>query len=163
MLSLSANGNKDGILWAAIHASGDSWGESRPGILHAYDADDVTHELWNSLENPQRDDCNNYAKAAPPTIANGKVYLASFGTKNVGSGQLCVYGLLPNGPAPSPPGNLSAAAGNAEVSLLWPVSREAKTYNIKRFSEAGGSFEIIARGLTSTTFTDTAVFNGGGL
>jgi hypothetical protein len=29
MLSLSSNGNKDGILWAAIHATGDSWHESR--------------------------------------------------------------------------------------------------------------------------------------
>lgn len=96
MVSISANGNKDGILWAAIHASGDSWHESRPGVLHAYDADDVTHELWNSLQDAPRDDCNNYSKMAPPTIANGRVYLASFGTENTGTGQLCVYGLLPN-------------------------------------------------------------------
>ena len=99
MLSLSANGDKDGILWAAIHATGDSWNESRPGVLHAYDADDINHELWNSLENPGRDDCNNYSKMAPPTVANGKVYLASFGTKNIGTGQMCVYGLLPDGPS----------------------------------------------------------------
>ena len=80
MLSLSANGEKDGILWAAIHATGDSWHESRPGILHAYDADDVGRELWNSWQNKSRDDCGEYSKIAPPTIANGKVYLASFGT-----------------------------------------------------------------------------------
>jgi hypothetical protein len=95
MISLSANGDKDGILWIAIHVTGDSWEESRPGILHAYDADNINHELWNSLENPGRDDCNNYSKMAPPTVANGKVFLASFGPKNVGTGQLCVYGLLP--------------------------------------------------------------------
>jgi hypothetical protein len=95
MVSISANGGKDGIVWAAIHATGDSWHESRPGVLHAFDADDVTHELWNSLQNPGRDNCNNYSKMAPPTIANGRVYLASFGTANVGAGQLCVYGLLP--------------------------------------------------------------------
>ena len=95
MLSISANGNKDGILWAAIHATGDSWHESRPGILHAYDADDIRHELWNSLQIPKRDDCGEYSKMAPPTIANGRVYLASFGTENVGTGQFCVYGLLP--------------------------------------------------------------------
>jgi hypothetical protein len=96
MVSISANGNKDGILWAAIHATGDSWHESRPGVLHAYDADDVAHELWNSLQDAPRNDCNNYSKMAPPTIANGRVYLASFGTENTGTGQLCVYGLLPN-------------------------------------------------------------------
>jgi outer membrane protein assembly factor BamB len=96
MLSLSANGAKDGILWAAIHATGDSWHESRPGILHAYVADDITHELWNSLADAARDDCGNYSKMAPPTIANGKVYLASFGDKNIGAGRFCVYGLLPD-------------------------------------------------------------------
>ena len=94
MVSISANGSKDGILWAAIHASGDSWHESRPGVLHAYDADNVAHELWNSLQDAPRDDCNNYSKMAPPTIASGRVYLASFGTENVDTGQLCVYGLL---------------------------------------------------------------------
>jgi hypothetical protein len=80
-----------GILWAAIHATGDSWHESRPGVLHAYDADDIRHELWNSLEVPARDDCGEYSKMAPPTIANGRVYLASFGSENVGTGQFCVY------------------------------------------------------------------------
>ncbi len=95
MLSLSANGSKDGILWAAVQASGDAHHESRPGILHAYEADNVLHELWNSLQDSARDDCNNYSKMAPPTVANGKVYLASFGTKNTGSGQFCAYGLLP--------------------------------------------------------------------
>src|SRR5208337_2227348 len=72
MLSLSANGNKEGILWAAIHATGDSWHESRPGILHAFEADHVGHELWNSLEIPKRDDCGEYSKMAPPTVANGR-------------------------------------------------------------------------------------------
>jgi hypothetical protein len=113
MISLSANGNKDGILWAAIHASGNAWHESRPGILHAYDADDIAQELWNSLQNPERDDCGNYSKTAPPTIANGKVYLASFGTRNTGSGQLCVYGLLPDGAAPMPKMGRSYCHGHA--------------------------------------------------
>jgi hypothetical protein len=98
MLSLSANGPKDGILWAAIQASGDAWHEFRPGILRACDADNVFRELWNSLQNPARDDFNNYSKMAPPTIANGKVYLASFGSKNTGSGQFCVYGSLSQQP-----------------------------------------------------------------
>lgn len=103
MLSISANGDRDGILWAAIHASGDSWHETRPGILHAFDADNIRHELWNSLENPERDNCNNYSKVAPPTVANGKVYLSSFGTENAGTGQICVYGLLPEGAPPAAP------------------------------------------------------------
>jgi hypothetical protein len=160
MISLSANGDKDGILWAAIHANGSSWHESRPGILHAYDADDITQELWNSLQNPARDDCNNYSKTAPPTIANGKVYLASFGTLNSGSGQLCVYGLLPDGAAPSPPSSMHVSEGDGQVSLSWAVSKDATTYAVKRSIKDGGPFETIARGLTSTAFTDVTADNG---
>ncbi len=159
MISLSANGNKDGILWAAIHASGSSWHESRSGVLHAYAADDILHELWNSLENPTRDDCNNYSKTAPPTIANGKVYLASFGTKNTGSGQLCVYGLLPEGAAPAPPSNVHASAGDLQISLSWAASKDATTYTVAR-SGNGEPFETVTSGLTSTTFTDRTVNNG---
>jgi hypothetical protein len=160
MLSLSANGNEDGILWAAIHLSGSSWHESRPGILHAYDADDISHELWNSLENPARDDCNNYAKTAPPTIANGKVYLASFGTRNIGSGQLCVYGLLPDGNPPSPPSAVNVSAEDRQVSLSWPASPDAVTYIVKRSTGNAGALETIAAGLTSTSFTDQTAGNG---
>jgi hypothetical protein len=111
MLALSANGNKNGILWASVQASGDAWHESRPGILHAYDADQVSTEFWNSLQNSARDNCDNYSKMAPPTIANGRVYLPSFGTKNTGTGQLCVYGLLPTPGTPTPGQKIPPASG----------------------------------------------------
>jgi outer membrane protein assembly factor BamB len=149
MLSLSANGNQDGILWAAIHASGDSWHESRPGILHAYDADDIGHELWNSLEDAKRDDCGNYAKMAPPTIANGKVYLASLGTENIGTGQFCVYGLLPSGAAPAPPANVKGTAEGGRVSLTWQGAGAGTTYRVGSASDPGGPFQTIAVGLTT--------------
>ena len=160
MLSLSANGNRDGILWAAIHYTGDSWHESRPGILHAYDANDILHELWNSLENPQRDDCGNYSKMAPPTIANGKVYLSSFGMQNIGSGQLCIYGLLPDGPAPPAPAGLQAAAGHGHASLSWNVVSAATTYDVERSTNGGQSFARISSGLTTPLFEDAAVAQG---
>src|ERR1700678_833457 len=158
MLSLSANGGKDGILWAAIHATGDSWNESRPGILHAYEADDINHELWNSLQNPGRDDCNNYSKMAPPTIANGKVYLASFGTANIGTGQLCVYGLLPNGPPPEAPSVVRAAGKGRFVEVTWSPVRGATTYIVE--STEGGAAHIVASGLTRPEFTEPAAETG---
>jgi hypothetical protein len=160
MLSLSANGKEDGILWAAIHATGDSWHESRPGILHAYDAENIMHELWNSLEDAERDDCGNYSKMAPPTVANGKVYLASFGTQNTGSGQFCVYGLLPDGPAPQAPAELKAIAENGRASLSWPESKTATTYDVKKSDDEGASFKTIAVGLTTPAFHDIAVTQG---
>lgn len=63
--------------------------EVRPGVLRAFDATDVSKELWNSLQDATRDDLGNFAKFSPPTVVNGKVYLPTF------SNQLVIYGLLP--------------------------------------------------------------------
>jgi hypothetical protein len=94
MLSLSANGTNagTGILWGSHQFTGDANQAVRPGILHAYDAQNVTNELWNSEQFSPRDSVGSYAKFVPPTVANGKVYLATF------SDRLNVYGLLPGGP-----------------------------------------------------------------
>ena len=173
MLSLSANGDKDGILWAAIHASGDSWHESRPGILHAYAADDITHELWNSLEMPARDDCGNYSKMAPPTIANGKVYLPSFGTANVGSGQLCVYGLLPGATAeaaPAAPTDVRESERDARVYLSWTPVPGATSYRVLGTKQdvspgvqaGAGTERVLAAGLTTPAFSEQAPGGGTG-
>lgn len=91
MLSLSSNGNTDGtgILWANHPINGDANQAVVPGVLQAFSADDVTHELWNSNWNSKRDSIGKFAKFVPPTIANGKVYMATFSKK------LNVYGLNP--------------------------------------------------------------------
>lgn len=158
MVSLSANGGKDGILWAAIHATGDSWHESRPGVLHAYDADDIRHELWNSLQNPARDDCGEYSKMAPPTIANGKVFLASFGTANTGTGQMCVYGLLPSGARPAAPAKLEASVRGRFVDLSWTPVAGAASYTLEK--RQGGPFEKLSSGLVRPEFTEAAAEKG---
>lgn len=162
MLSLSANGNRDGILWAAIHATGDSWHESRPGVLHAYDADDIRHELWNSLEIPGRDDCGEYSKMAPPTIANGRVYLASFGAENVGTGQFCVYGLLPTKSAVKlgAPTGAKALVVSGTLTLTWNAVPGAQVYRVVRTSTLEPEAKTIALGLTTTEFTEPAPERG---
>jgi hypothetical protein len=94
MLAISANGTNagSGILWGSHQFTGDANQAVRPGILHAYDAQNVTNELWNSEQYSARDSIGLYAKFVPPTIANSKVYMATF------SGRLNVYGVLPAGP-----------------------------------------------------------------
>ena len=97
-LSISASGTSNGILWASTNSQGQSgglgaWHMTEPGILYAYSVPSMT-ALWNNQQNATRDGCDNYAKFTPPTIANGKVYLASFGTAQTQSGGLCVYGQL---------------------------------------------------------------------
>jgi hypothetical protein len=162
MLSLSANGGRDGILWAAIHATGDSWHESRPGILHAYAADNIRHELWNSLDVPARDDCGLYSKMAPPTIANGHVYLSSFGTENTGTGQLCVYGLLPAASAArlAAPAGLKLAPGRNTITLTWDPLPGALFYRVSRSNAHAPKAKLVATGLTTASFTDGAPERG---
>ncbi len=88
VLSVSSNGTiaGSGILWASYAASGDAESNTTPGVLRAFDANDVTKELWNSKAN-SADYPGNFAKFSSPTIANGHVYLATF------SNEVAVYGL----------------------------------------------------------------------
>jgi hypothetical protein len=89
-LSVSSNGSTagTGIVWAATSLSGDANAGIVPGQLWAFDASNLTNELWDSQQNSSRDGVATFAKYAPPTVANGKVYVATF------SEQLLVYGLL---------------------------------------------------------------------
>ena len=86
--SLSSNGSVDStaVLWVNQSVSGNANQATRLGILRAFSAIDVTHELWNSSMD-SADMPGNYSKFNCPTISNGKVYLATFSNK------LMVYGL----------------------------------------------------------------------
>jgi hypothetical protein len=77
--SVSSNGAKNGILWA-IEAGGLT-------ILHAYDATDVSKELYNSNQAGNRDKFGAAIRFTLPTVINGKVYVA-------GKTELAAFGLL---------------------------------------------------------------------
>ena len=69
---LSAAGTKDAILWVIDPA--------KPGVLHAYDALNLSTEFWNSSQAAnKRDEAGRGLKFTVPTVANGRVYI---GTKN---------------------------------------------------------------------------------
>jgi hypothetical protein len=90
MLAVSANGDAagSGIVWVNRPLQGDANIEIAVGILHAFDASDLSHELWNSEQDPSgADRLGFFAKFAPPTVANGRVYVGTF------SDRLQVYGL----------------------------------------------------------------------
>lgn len=89
-LSVSANGGADGILWAVESSN-------TRGVLHAYDAADLTHELYQSAQAGSRDDFGPGSKYTPPTIANGKVFVGTQADieKNPGAqNYLAIFGLL---------------------------------------------------------------------
>ena len=94
MASLSSNGaaSGTGILWSVSSDAGDTESDMRSGVLRAFDAESLL-PLWDSITY-RDDDIGLFSKSTPPTIANGKVYVASF------SKQVSAYGLLP---VPRPP------------------------------------------------------------
>jgi hypothetical protein len=85
-VSVSANGNANGIVWA-VHNDAYYNAHQGPAVLHAYDAKNLAHELYNSNQRFARDNPGQASKFTVPTIANGKVFV---GTAN----QISVYGLL---------------------------------------------------------------------
>jgi hypothetical protein len=108
-LTLSADGKApaSGIVWASMpRREKDALHNVVPGVLRAYAAypqsgGDVLEEIWNSDNGTAiTSSCTDarasggsevglFAKYAAPTVAEGKVYLATF------SHRLAVYGLTP--------------------------------------------------------------------
>ena len=147
-LSISANRNLPGtaIVWASVPVSGDAVLQTVTGVLRAFDASDLTHELWNSDQNAARDAVGNYAKFNPPTIANGKVYLGTF------SGQLLAYGL--NGPPPDftlsrSPSSATVKAGQAATYTIGVTP--ANGFNGSVMLSCSGAPPQATCGFSSTT------------
>ncbi len=119
--SISANGASNGILWTIDPA----------GQLHAYDAADLSDQLYQGS-------VGTYVKFSTPTIANGKVYVGTadslvvFGLQNQAAGSVAAI-VNANGfqPGPVAPGsivslfgsNLAPRAAQASSSP-WPMVLE---------------------------------------
>jgi hypothetical protein len=80
---VSANGTTNGILWV-IEA--DTYPST--AILRAYSANNLATELYNSNQNPSRDQAPQAVKFTVPTVADGHVFVG-------GQNQVATYGLLP--------------------------------------------------------------------
>ncbi|HEX3378037.1 MAG TPA: immunoglobulin domain-containing protein [Candidatus Acidoferrales bacterium] len=79
--SVSANGTSNGIVWAIENTSA--------AVLHAYAANDLTQELYNSNQAANtRDHFGAGNKFITPMIADGKVFAAT-------TNSVAVFGLLP--------------------------------------------------------------------
>ena len=97
---VSANGTTNGIMWMIdegipIQSQAPGAGGATPATLRAYDAGNLTNELYNSGANPE-DVPGLGIKFTSPVVANGKVYIstghADYKTTNP-QGEIDVYGL----------------------------------------------------------------------
>ena len=68
--AISANGTSNGIVWAHENTN--------PAVLHAFDAANLAHELYNSTQAPNgRDQFGAGNKFITPAIADGKVFVGT--------------------------------------------------------------------------------------
>jgi hypothetical protein len=67
--SISANGTSGAILWAVENSS--------PAVLHAYDANNLANELYNSNQAGTRDQFGPGNKFIVPTVVAGKVFVGT--------------------------------------------------------------------------------------
>lgn len=91
--SVSANGNQNGIIWT-VQCVISQQSPPQSAVLVAYDAENLSLELYNSSQAPgQRDQLADSVKFVVPTVANGKVYVGGrqaitvFGNLGDSSGQ----------------------------------------------------------------------------
>jgi len=154
--SVSANGVNNGIVWVLDNGAVTSGSPSGPAILHAYNANNLTNELYNSNQAGVRDRAAWAVKTTVPTVANGKVYVG-------GALAVSVYG---NGtfvavPTISPAGGyftnsatVTLADVTAGTSLYYTLDNSAPTTNSILYS---GPFVV-----TNTTAVKVLAFKAGG-
>jgi len=82
--AISSNGTSNGIAWIV---ETDTYSGGGQAVLRAYQANNLGVELYNSQQNPSRDNPGFAVKFTVPTIADGHVFVA---TQN----QVAMYGLL---------------------------------------------------------------------
>jgi hypothetical protein len=110
-MSVSANGNTNGILWAL---KTDAISTGGPVVLRAYDATNVSKRLYSSDQNPS-DAAGPAVKFTVPTVINGKVYVGS-------ANQLSVYGLSGINPSPTPTSSSTPSATPTPLPTVSPTS-----------------------------------------
>jgi len=139
VLTLSANGSTvgSGIVWSSMPINEDADHGVHQAVLRAFDANDLTTELWDSQLNAARDAVGLWPKYSPPTVANGRVYVAAFPSDGVSAGAISVYGLLGDFSISGSPSSNSVAAGGTVTY----------TVNTNAISGFLGSIALSASGL----------------
>jgi hypothetical protein len=142
-VSISANGTEDGIVWT-LDVRGALTGG--PAVLRAYNAGDLSQELYSSEEAGSRDVLGNAVKFTVPTIADGQVFI---GTQNT----LEILGLLGGGGAAkarpslgnlawsSPSGTPAAGVSFDRLATDTTAPKQITTVFVRDFTQSAAPVE----------------------
>ena len=143
-----------GVLWAIERGASNN-------ILHAYNATNLTSELYNSSQAAgNRDQMGASVKFIVPTVANGKVFVGS-------QDRIDVFGLLASTPAQTPVPAFTPVAGgyttsqnvtitdtNTSAAIYYTLDGSIPTASSTRYTGP------IAVSATSTTIRAIALASG---
>jgi hypothetical protein len=136
--SISANGSANGIVWAAENSS--------PAVLHAYNAANLSTELYNSNQAANsRDQFGTGNKYITPTVVNGKVYVGT--TNGVGAFGLlsCTYSISLSSES------FSSSTGGDGVSVTAPSGCTWSAANTSNFITITAGASGTGNGVVSFT------------
>jgi hypothetical protein len=152
-LAVTANGSTPGtgIVWASMPSEPNSLNGTISGVIRAFDAGNLTTELWDSLQDAARDDIGTWSKFRSPLVVNGKLYMGN------ASGVVAVYGLL------STTADFTIAATPFTQSFT-PGGSATYTVNIGALNGFAGTVSLSAGGLPNgamATFNPPAITGSG--
>lgn len=140
---ISANGVQNGIVWVIDKGTGQ---------LRAYDAGNLSNELWTSNQDPGRDALpGGTVKFSVATPVNGRVYALS-------ATSLVAYGppIPPTAPPAAPTSLTANATGASTIHLAWTdnSSNEAG-FSIERSTDGTTFAQVTTVGVNVTSYTDS--------
>lgn len=141
---ITANGTANGVVWIIDRGSGQ---------LRAYDAANLSNELWTSNQNATRDALGAAVKFTCPTPFNGRVYVGT-------ADHLVMYGppAPPTGPPAAPSALAATSGGPSTISLSWTDnSNNENGFRIERSGDGVNFTEIATVGVNQTSYTDSGL------
>lgn len=153
-IAVSSNGSAagTGIVWQTV---GNTAISGTPGSLHAFAANDLTNELWNSDMVPG-DALGRFAKFVAPTVADGHVYVPTF------SNQLAIYGFRSNRQAQNTTPQIAGIVNGASLANQAVAPGEVVSlFGVNLAPDEPSGIEVNSAGNVQTQLSGTEVhFNG---